>query len=418
MDYRCYNRRSTWLHIRSLHGAWYGNVVHDELYEALYGTQQTGDSFVAFGGNAEILATRNDMLIYNLKTNEWTDQFYLNTPHPPSPPPSFPKITATTATTTTTMKPTVGLPTTESYVSITAITSAVQSSSGFVPPVPKPSGMEPPSDNTKGVNVPIIGGTIAGAVIVPIVMVFVYRRYISKYRGSSSGQPAHDNYGGKKYKDAERIHSQESLEDQKDSQQHQNFPLETTKRTARDNKKPYGHRSPSFPPPLPAAYSSGSPTLFSSPSTISSHTRRSDTPALTASTPRAKTYRPPQDYSQNQMHQEQKHEYLRDPQRHSIMTASQQTWDHQQQQSRNPQYSSPSLQKNGKNEQTTSSPLAPQRGTYQDSQLRRGPQRHSNLSSLQETWEYQHERHQSPQYHPTPSLRAQSIVPYPPSTQS
>ncbi|KAG0263247.1 hypothetical protein BG011_009082 [Mortierella polycephala] len=196
-----------------------------------------GDSFVVFGGSSDTNSPKDDMLIYNLKTNQWTDQFYLNTPPPPPPPPTK---TTTVATST---------------ISTTASTSIIPSGSGPAPepepsgsgpvPEPEPSGSRPVpesepsgsgpapepepsgSESTpKHTNIAVVVGSVTAALMILSLLFFIYRRYASKKQDISSGQYDRGTYRDKKYKDTERIHSQESLEDRKDSQRRQDFPFE------------------------------------------------------------------------------------------------------------------------------------------------------------------------------------------------
>ncbi|KAH7032060.1 hypothetical protein BKA57DRAFT_497601 [Linnemannia elongata] len=110
-----------------------------------------GDNFVAWGGRT---LTRNStpfgtMIIYNLRTNQWTDQFSLA---PPS---------STTASPTKTSWPT---------------------GSGTPTPVPDDS------------NEAAIGGGVAGAVVVAAIAFFLFRRHRSVRENQKRSTPQ-SNYG-------------------------------------------------------------------------------------------------------------------------------------------------------------------------------------------------------------------------------
>ncbi|KAF9184847.1 acyl-CoA-binding domain-containing protein 4 [Haplosporangium sp. Z 767] len=320
-----------------------------------------GDSFVAFGGG-----TMNkqpgfkDMLIYNLKTDKWTDQFYLNTP-PPAP------------NATTTIAPS----TTESGTTPTASTL----------PDEKPSG---------GSNGGVIGGAVVTTIIVPIILVLVYRRYKSRHDGKEQ--------------------SRSDIDGRKGFLQHWGISLKAFKKATGDDKGSHDHHSAS---PPPSTSLSGSPTLFPSPSTTSSHpdytlssippevyTKSAlESPSMNdrnsrSSTNRTRTRRQPQDYSQEHLLQERQN--ARDPQRQSVMTPSQQTWNYQQQPLRNPQYHfgrSPQQDELERHEHQEHQ-LPHSQSVHQSRQQSRDPQRISVVSPLQETWDYHYDGERHPQYQP------------------
>ncbi|KAG0252771.1 hypothetical protein BG011_006745 [Mortierella polycephala] len=379
-------------------------------------------SFIAFGGdNMNNSPFFQDMIIFNMHYEVWTNMFLEGKEQPPPPSPA-----------TRYFEP--SQPTQSRWPALTSLPDPTED--------PKPSNR---------FNVAIIAGSAGAAgvvILVSIILFIICRRNKSRRRNASNGKSARDIYPDKNYRGAELTRPREWVDGRPDRQRHTNQAMHTNqaihknqamptnqiihmsqatptnqattnlspkavRRAPRNDTSPYSHH-PSFPlPPLSppsTVYSAGSPTLVSSPSSTNSqsHYKKStlEPPPLNDNEPhKAKMHRP-QGYMSAQAPRGQQHP--RNPQRQSVMTPLQQTWEYQQQQSRNPQCGSSSQDQEEEEEDNIPPSLADKPYSIQ----RNSP---STLSPLPETWEFQRGQ-QNPQYLPTPSPWTQSIVQYPSPT--
>ncbi|KAF9195741.1 hypothetical protein BGZ50_003688 [Haplosporangium sp. Z 11] len=400
----------------------------------------TATSFIAFGGdNMNNSPHFQDMIIFNLQFEIWTSMF-IEGPKAPLPP----------SPTTRNIDP----------------NQPTQSRWPIQAPSPSSDSSEDSKPSNK-FNVAIVAGGAGAAgvvILVSIILLIICRRNKSRRKNASSSKSMHGIYPDKNYRGTESIRLREWVDGRPDRQRHTNQVVhmnqtaptnqvitnlspKAVRRAPRNDTSPYGHH-PSFPlPPLSppsTVYSAGSPTLVSSPSSTNSQSyykpyptspetykkstlesppqshhkpystspetyKKStlESPPLNDSEPHRAKARRPQGYSSAQATRGQQHP--RNPQRQSVMTPLQQTWEYQQQQTRNPQCNSSSRDQEEEEEgDNIPPPLADKPYSIQ----RNAP---STLSPLPETWELQRGQ-QNPQYLPTPSPWTQSIVPYPSPT--